>query len=474
MGKTKILYISHSAAIAGAEVCLLTLLKYLNKEKFEPVVVFPSEGPLKEKIEGLGVRTYITPLEWWIDNGFQPSDIAIFDRVNKISDIISIEKPDIVHTNTSVIWEGAIAAKYNNIRHVWHIHEKLDKHPSLTAVLTLKFVYMIMNMLSDRIVAVSKTTKESLMNFLPSNKVSIIYNGIDRTKFQPLENIPSLREELGLNNNTFLAVTIGALIREKGIDILLDAAKLVKMYGGNVRFIIVGPGSREAIAELQKQIDEVDLKDFVYYLGFREDIPRIINSADILVLSSRTEAFPLVVLEAMAACKTVLATKCGGPEEMITDGETGYLVPANDYESLGRKILDISNCKEKLESIGKAARKRFEENFKAENYAKNFEELYIDLLNSKITNFSDDENLLLDSFVKVYNLISEKTREIIDSKAERDAQIAERDAQIAERDAQIAERDAQIAGFLNSRSWKITSPIRKLNSTLKKYGVKLA
>lgn len=445
MSRTKILYISHSSEIAGAEVCLLTLVKHIDKELFEPVVVFSSEGPLKKRIDGLGVKTRLSPLEWWIRSS-GCSETVLSDRVRGIEEIIEEERPAIVHTNTSVIWEGALAAKEKGVPHLWHVHEKLKGHPSLIPILPLNIVFMLMDMLSEKVVAVSNYVGNGIREALPAEKVVIVHNGIGEDRQPSGKGRASLREELGVGG-ALLAVTIGSLVREKGHDVLLKAAEAVMKSGADVRFVIAGGGGPDVVNLLEKEIEEKGLKDTVSYIGFRDDVPDILNAADLLILPSRTDAFPTVVLEAMAAGKAVLATECGGPQEMITNGENGFLVPIEDPQALAMKIIELSADRERLEPVGKAALKSYIENFTAKVYARRFEEVYTGILRDyKAIPLSDKDKTLVYGLMEIYSMSSVNLSEI-----------KKLDRQLAEL---CAEQNRQLSEIFNSYSWKITAPMR--------------
>lgn len=410
MARIKILFLSNTARIAGAEICLLTLVKYLDKNIFEPVVIFPESGPLHDEIARIGIKTYVSPLEWWIrgerSHGLMGSDI--WRRVKAITRIIEHEKPAILHTNTSAIWEGALAAMFMRIPHVWHIHEILAGHPRLKPLFPLPFFYNLMDLLSDRIVTECESVKQKIGCFIRPDKFRIIPNGIENQPHIDEDSL-SLHEELNLPSNGLIAVTIGSLIPEKGHDLLIDAATLVQKKNSNVFIVIVGQGIPKAVRSLTEKIKSQGITDRVYYLGYRTDLPRILNSSDMLVLPSHTEAFPLVVLEAMEAGKPVIATNCGGLSEMVRDGETGFIVPVNDPQSLCDRILILSSDAEMRHRMGEKAQEKFNLHFRAEIFTSNFENLYRELsADGKTYKLTETEWNMINDFMEIYQKRAEK------------------------------------------------------------------
>jgi hypothetical protein len=160
---------------------------------------------------------------------------------------------------------------------------------------------------------------------------------------------------------------------------------------------------------LESAITLLGLSQTVFYLGRRNDIHRILVDSDIFVLPSLSEAFPLVILEAMAAGKPVISTDCGGPSEMVVDGETGFIVPLHDPQSLSAKILQLTASKYAIAEMGKKGRERYEQNFRAECYASNFAKLYLELAAKvKVVPLTKTERIVLNGFMDMYQQRAEQ------------------------------------------------------------------
>jgi len=401
MHKVKILFISHSLYLFGAENCVLSLIKGLEKDRFEATVVVPAEGPLKQKLDELGVRTYILPLEWWVKNEGRllHSQNEIPLALDKLLRIIDEEQPDIMHSNTSVVCWGAIAAAIAGVRHIWHVHEILNGHPSLEPIFPLPLLYEAINFLSDKVVVVSNSVREEMCGFVEPDKLRVIYNGVDFDSAAPPS---SLRSELNAAPDQLIAVTVTSLQKYKGLDNLLAAAAKVVERDDTILFAIVGSGPPEAVTSLRTGIREMNLEGRVYYLGYRTDVSQILAGSDIFVLPSTKEAFPLVVLEAMSHGKPVVATDCGGTKEMVVEGETGFVVPVEDSESLAAKIVEISCDKGRGEAMGNAARKRYADSFTTRHYVTNFTTLYEEIIAVSKPRLTSRQTSLLNSIVTAY------------------------------------------------------------------------
>ncbi len=187
------------------------------------------------------------------------------------------------------------------------------------------------------------------------------------------------------------------------------------------------------------QIEALGLRDTVYLLGFRSDIPRILQSSDFMILPSLTESFSLVTLEAMAAHKPVVATACGGPSEIILDGESGFLVPVNNPQSLAEKILELAGDRVRLREMGDRGFRRFSETFSIESCAANYERVYREIVAGEAAPAcSDKERALLTSFMQVHQDLRNKL----------------------DCDEKLAAVTEKLAAVKSSTSWRVTKPLR--------------
>lgn len=448
MPKLKILFISHSPYLFGAENCALSLIKGLDPDRFDAAVVLPSDGPFKQRLDELGVRTHVLPLEWWVKNEGRllHAQHEIPLALDRLLRIVDQEKPDLIHSNTSVVCWGAIAAAMTGVRHVWHVHEILNGHPSLESILPLPLLYEAMNLLTDQVVAVSSAVRDELAGFVDAEKVQLIHNGVP---YHAAENPGNLRRELAASPEQLIAVTVTSLQKYKGIDNLLAAAARVCEQDDRLLFVIAGSGPPEALAAMREQIKELKLEGRVFHLGFRDDIAEILAGADLFVLPSNKEAFPLVVLEAMSHAKPVVATDCGGTWEMIAEGETGFVVPVGDPDALAAKILKLCKDRKRMLAMGEAARLRYTESFTSEHYIGAFTGLYSDMPGAQKTRLTSRQASLLSSFIEAYVAYLETMRVI--PKLEQELSYQKR--QLAENNALLAQKQDAL---LNSEREKVS------------------
>jgi len=174
---------------------------------------------------------------------------------------------------------------------------------------------------------------------IDQRKAVTIYNGIDLETYQMRKNT-NLRRELGLGDSNVLIGSVGNIRESKGYDHLLRAAAIVIRKHPQCRFVIAGEGSGELYEHLRALQSRLGLDTGVFFLGYRHDVHEILNNLDIFVLPSTSEGFSIVTLEAMACRAPIVATKSGGPQEILTNG-SGILVQPGNHEELARSIITM-------------------------------------------------------------------------------------------------------------------------------------
>lgn len=233
----------------------------------------------------------------------------------------------------------------------------------------------------DHVVCVSQGQAEKVLKAgTPKEIVSVIRNSIRTDRFDETPD-PEYRtkvESLFSKPPKFILADAGRLSPEKGFDVLIEAtAKLVKEQI-SVGLVIFGEGFLQE--SLQKQIDELGVHDAIVLAGFTDELDKFMPHFDLFVQASHTEGLPNVLLEAMAARTAVVATEVGGTNEVVVEGETGLMVPANDSEKLADAIRKVLKNDSLRQSMGEKGRKRVEEHFTFEAQADAYWNLFQKLL----------------------------------------------------------------------------------------------
>jgi len=284
-----ILYISHSAGLYGAELCLLDLLTGLDRDRFLPIVVIPENGPLKRKLEELNITVEVTPfIRPWLTRrkGVQRViySLAIIPFIivstRWLKAIVTRYKADLIHTNTLVIISGALAARLSRVPHVWHARELLIPETVFNFFLGPHAALSIITRLADQVIAISSRVQQTFCEQADCSKVVVIYDGLQVETFEPAGTTSSIRSELGIPADALLIGEVGRISEIKGYEDFVRAAAIVKGVIPTVTFIGVGGRSKSDAAyerRILKLIDTCSLQGSFKLVGYRDDIPHIMS-----------------------------------------------------------------------------------------------------------------------------------------------------------------------------------------------------
>lgn len=366
----RILYIEGNGNLAGGgQISLLKLLKKLNREKFEPVVICPFKGNLTSRLESIGIKTIIIPM-----NPPKKNLFSFIFSIKKLRSLFLKLKVNLVHANTSrSALYGGLAAKPLGIPVIWHVR-----------VIESEGLYdRFLVSLCTKLITVSMAVQKRFDWLLKKHpeKIAVIHNGVDLQEFNPEINGNDVREEFDIPLDIPVAGVLGNLIPWKGQKYFIQAAVEVIKTVPAARFLVVGDG--ECRKKLESLTEKLGLKGKIIFTGRRFDIPRIIAAMDVVVNSSISpEPFARVVIESMATGKPVVAMNEGGIPEVIEDSVSGILIPPKNSSLMAQAIIGLFNDKEKARKIGLAARRNVEKKFSIEQNAKKTEEVYLKILNA--------------------------------------------------------------------------------------------
>ncbi|MDP2939657.1 MAG: glycosyltransferase [Candidatus Omnitrophota bacterium] len=368
MNRFNILYVENFGdIIGGGQISLLNLLERLDKEKFEPIVVCPTEGSLVKRLKELNIEVKIIQMK-----SLKRFNISSFIKsVLGLRKLIRDRNIDLIHANGSraCLYAG-IAAKKKNVPLIWHVRVA-DSDALLDRFLAK---------LSTKIIAISNAVNNRF-SWMKNREARVItiYNGIDLRKFNPSLTKSNIREELNFVQETPLVGTVGRLDWYKGHKYLLKAARIVVDNIPECHFLIVGEGEKRK--KLESLTSQLKLNNNVIFTGYRDDIPEILASLDLFVLPSVSEGLGRSIVEAMAMERSVVATNVGGIPEVVQDKLTGILVLRKDTKAMANAIIDLLISKDKANKMGLVGRKRAEVMFDLDTNVKKIQQVYIGLLN---------------------------------------------------------------------------------------------
>lgn len=289
----------------------------------------------------------------------------------RIADTLRRLRIDVVHTHNPVaLTYAAPAARWARVRRLVHTKHGANPPRSRAELLGRRTLLR----LCDAYVAVSEPTAAMARDLdrVPERLLRVIPNGIDTEAFahDPIMRV-AIRKEFGIPGSALVIGTVGRLAVEKAHRFLVEAIRPV--LGPSVHLVIVGEGPERAAIE---DAVPAHLRRFVHLPGAREDIPALLSSFDVFVLSSSTEGLPLVVPEAMAAGLPVVSTNVGGLSTVVRQNETGRLVPFGDVSSMRRNIVELLRNDAMRAAYGRAAVAEARERFSLQRVLSAYEELY--------------------------------------------------------------------------------------------------
>jgi glycosyltransferase involved in cell wall biosynthesis len=367
----KILYPIINGDVSGGNiVCLYLIDEALNKG-WEVIVNSPTDGAFCDMLRERGVSIYHLNT----NRSFR------WDAAWKLAEIIKREQIDLVHVHAPFAGSilACLAGKIANVSVIVHAH---SQDPLSTNSL-IKAYQRIMRWWTSKVccnavISVSEQIKDELIaEGFYERKFHVVYNGTPLT-YQQIEP-KSIRHNLNIPDDVFVIVHVGRLCKGKGQHILLQAASIWRQYNKKIIYLIIGEDSEQNGAYLQHLKDiaaELKVNDIVKFLGQRLDVPQILAAADLLVLPSFSEGLPLVILEAMAVGKPVIATSVGGVSEIVIHEETGLLVPVGDASALAEAIFEMVQNPDSASEMGRKGLEIVKENFSVEKMRQEIFDIY--------------------------------------------------------------------------------------------------
>ena len=381
-----ILVVHNNNDLYGAEKVLLELLSRLDRSRFVPIVVLPTDtrhiNRLSPELARLKIECCFIPLGVLRRKYFKLQKLPRFSfevlaGVRQLVRLIRKRNIALVHTNTNTILASPLAARLTRVPHIWSIHELMVEPATVRSVLH----YMIPRF-SARVVTVSQAVREHMLKDAAkfADRFTFVRGAIDVEPFLNAKGRARVRAEWGVHDDEVLIGMAGRVTRWKGQSIFVQAARLIAERNPQVKFAAVGgvfDTEKFYMDRFRKEVQEAGLETKLTINDFRADMPDVFAAFDIFVLPSiLPEPFGLVVIEAMASGKPVVATAPGGPSETVVNGETGFLVPPSDASAIARALEVLLADPQKRISMGDAGRRRAREMFSLPRYVTEFEELY--------------------------------------------------------------------------------------------------
>jgi glycosyltransferase involved in cell wall biosynthesis len=325
----RVLFVITDLDVGGAEKCCVQLATGLDRARWHAqVCCLSGPGVLGERLRVAGIPVHtLRAANVWNAPG------AIWE----LSQLMHRLRPTIVHTflfHANMVgrlagWLTAVPRILSSIR----VAERRFRYHLILENMTCRFSHKVV-CVSD---AVARFTRRR--SHVPASRLVVIPNGVE---LQPNSSAPAPdRSDVGLSHDSIVALYVGRLDPQKGVDVLLRALAIARSNVANLHLLVAGSGlEHSSLVGLAQQLG---LESHVHFLGWRDDVSALMHAADFFVMPSRWEGMPNAVLEAMAAGLPVIATRAEGSAELVRNGETGRLVAIDDEKELASAIVELAH-----------------------------------------------------------------------------------------------------------------------------------
>jgi glycosyltransferase involved in cell wall biosynthesis len=361
-----ILQVIETGGAGGAETVLLEVARHLSLRGYRVVAGVGRRAWLAERLEAAGVPVNVLRrgrrLDWRL--------------VGQIIGVIRRERVNLVHAHLFTMnLNACVAARLARVPFIATYHGLGDLQGARR-----RLVNRVIGRLASRVVAVSDFLRGELVNAcgVAASRVVTIHNGIALDQFLS-DNGPqrrAIREELGVAD-AWVVGAVGGLRAVKGHLFLVEAVARLAESAPDACLLLVGEGPLRG--QLEARAADLGIAGRVRFMGFRDDVPRILAALDCFALPSLSEGLSVATIEAMAAGLPVVVTASGGPSDLVRHGETGLMVPPGDASALSAAIAAIRGDPDLARRLGAAARRKAEA-FDVRSMLQKYERLYREVL----------------------------------------------------------------------------------------------
>jgi glycosyltransferase involved in cell wall biosynthesis len=358
-----IAHVTGETGFSGGEVQVFLLLEGLRKRGHHNVLLCPpgSRSQREASRRGIESRAIRTRHEWSLRSMW------------RIRRELLASAPDLVHLHTGrANWLGGLAAWQLGVPAL--TTRRMDRAVKRNA--RTRFMY---GRVVRRAVAISGAVRARLIEGgVPAPMIRSIASAVDPDALYPQNGRAATRAAAGVAAHTPLLLVVAALVRRKGIDVLIDA--LARLADERPRPLTWIAGAGPERAALERRVRELGLGASVSFLGERSDVADLLAACDVFILPSRREGLGVAALEAMAAGRAIVATRAGGLPEAIEPERTGLLVPPGDPAALAAALARLLHDPALRARLGAQGPGRVAQSFRADAMVDAYEDLYFELL----------------------------------------------------------------------------------------------
>ncbi|QOJ36794.1 MAG: glycosyltransferase family 4 protein [Nitrospira sp.] len=370
----KVCHVAMGDLWAGAEAQLVSFLKEaIRVDGIEWSVVLFNEGRLADELRKLSIPPIV----------ISETKHNVLSIAGRLARAFRTIRPDIVHTHKykDSILASLVARGLGVPAVVRVVHGLPEPFHGLKNVKMAGYVLAdrcVTSLCTQKVIAVSRDIYANLVQSHGPDKVAQIHNGVDLETVRVTIPRAHMLQRWHCNDQTMVIGAVGRLVPVKGHGVLLEAFKLLRGFLPNAKLFLVGDGL--LLGQLQAEARRLEVEHAVIFTGHQEQVANFINMMDVFVLPSLHEGIPMVLLEALALGRPVIASRVGGIPEVITHRENGLLVEPGDPWSLADAVSELHRDQTLAGRIGRTGRSTVESEFTANRMVSKTLSLYQSLL----------------------------------------------------------------------------------------------
>lgn len=364
--RKNIMHVVWSLEVAGAEKLAYDMVHAIPVDRSRPLVCSVNNGGLLGdmlRAEGFDVyhRNKKPGLDWSV--------------VSWLREILTKEQIDVIHAHqySPMVYSVLAACGNRRIKIVYTEHGR--NYPEQRRW-KRQLINPLLAMGIDSIIAIAASTRKAMMKYdsLPGGKINVVHNGVNLKKVRGNGDVDAKRRELGIPAGYDIVGTATRFDEVKNLPMILRAFKNILNVRPETCLLLAGTGRLEN--ELKILASDLGIIEQVYFLGLRHDLPDLLRIYNVFLLSSHTEGISIALLEAMANGIPAVVTEVGGNPEVVVHGDTGYLVPTEDFKTMADRVLQLLENPQLACEMGRNGMLRVERDFSFAKMMAEYLEIY--------------------------------------------------------------------------------------------------
>jgi len=328
-----ILHVIDTTGPGGAETVFINLADKIREQGYRCIALIRGKGWVYDELQRRRIETVVLDCKGSFNLSFLRQLIKLIKKEQ-----VDIIQSHLLGSNIYCAMAGILARK--PVFATFHGAVDVANKERF-----LKLKCFILNRGVRQFITVSETLKDEIQSsgLLDSKKTTVIYNGIDPSNYYRRDS-SDLRQRLKLSKEKKLIGSLGNIRPAKAYSVLVKAAAIVTKVDPNLHFVIAGDTSRSNLMdELNQLATSLDVQSNVHFIGYQNNSASFLGKLDAFLLTSSSEGFSIATIEALATGLPVIATKCGGPEEILKGSAQEELAEVNDESSIARSVLKALN-----------------------------------------------------------------------------------------------------------------------------------